>query len=227
MFGRKKDSENKPREKRFKTIRDAYEMAAKQYSYLLLRCLAVFVPVWALGILIGASFDRGGYAAFVSFPIAFLAAFFFFTRLASNAAYASIEGQPGAAASVLMAIRKGWTVTPAASVNKNQDMVHRAVGRAGVVLVGEGGHALRTLLNDERRKVERFAPGVPVHEVIVGDHDGAISVRKLQRKMGKFAKKLSNAQVRELRARLKSVGGMNIPIPKGPMPKNLRMPKPR
>jgi metallophosphoesterase superfamily enzyme len=126
-----------------------------------------------------------------------------------------------------MAIRKGWTVTPAASVNKNQDMVHRAVGRAGVVLVGEGGHALRTLLNDERRKVERFAPGVPVHEVIVGDHDGAISVRKLQRKMGKFAKKLSNAQVRELRARLKSVGGMNIPIPKGPMPKNLRMPKPR
>ena len=45
--------------------------------------------------------------------------------------------------------------------------------------------------------------------------------------MRKFPKKLSNVQVRELRARLRSIGGMNIPLPKGPMPKNLRMPRPR
>ena len=202
-------------------------MATQQYSNVILRCLGVFAPVWLLGISIGAYFNHPVYAAFVTFPIAFLAAFFFFTRLASNAAYASIEGQPGAAASVLMAIRKGWTVTPATSVNKNQDMVHRAVGKPGVVLVGEGGHALRALLNDERRKMERFAPGVPVHELIVGMSADKVSVRKLQKVMQKFPKKLSNVQVRELRARLKSVGGMNIPIPKGPMPKNLRMPKPR
>lgn len=228
VFGRKKKSENAaPKEKRFKTIRDAYEMATNHYSYVILRCLAIFAPIWLIGIGIGASVGHPYYAAFVTFPIAFLAAFFFFTRLASNAAYSSIEGQPGAAASVLMAIRKGWTITPAASVNKNQDMVHRAVGRAGVVLVGEGGAALRILLNDERRKMERYAPGVPVHEVIVGTSEGTVSVRKLQRTMSKFPKKLSNVQVRELRARLKAVGGMNIPIPKGPMPKNLRMPKPR
>jgi hypothetical protein len=227
MFGRKKKVDKAPREKRFKTIRDAYEMATKQYSYVLLRCLAVFAPVWLIGIAVGFSIGHPVYLGFVTFPLAFLAAFFFFTRLASNAAYASIEGQPGAAASVLMAIRKGWTVTPAASVNKSQDMVHRAVGKAGVVLVGEGGAALRILLNDERRKMERFAPGVPVHEVIVGMSEGTVSVRKLQKVMRKFPKKLSNVQVRELRARLKSVGGMNIPIPKGPMPKNLRMPKPR
>ena len=227
MFGRKKKVDKAPHEKRFKTIRDAYEMATKQYSYVLLRCLAVFAPVWLIGIAVGFSIGHPVYLGFVTFPLAFLAAFFFFTRLASNAAYASIEGQPGAAASVLMAIRKGWTVTPAASVNKSQDMVHRAVGKAGVVLVGEGGAALRILLNDERRKMERFAPGVPVHEVIVGMSEGTVSVRKLQKVMRKFPKKLSNVQVRELRARLKSVGGMNIPIPKGPMPKNLRMPKPR
>lgn len=227
MFGRKKKVDKAPREKRFKTIRDAYEMATKRYSYVLLRCLAVFAPVWLIGIAVGFSIGHPVYLGFVTFPLAFLAAFFFFTRLASNAAYASIEGQPGAAASVLMAIRKGWTVTPAASVNKSQDMVHRAVGKAGVVLVGEGGAALRILLNDERRKMERFAPGVPVHEVVVGMSEGTVSVRKLQKVMRKFPKKLSNVQVRELRARLKSVGGMNIPIPKGPMPKNLRMPKPR
>lgn len=227
MFGRKMKDPNAPKKVRFKTIRDAYQLAAKQYSFVLLRCIAVFVPLWALGIGAGYAFGRPGYAAFLTFPIAFLGAFFYFTRLAGSAAYASIEGQPGAGASVLMSIRKGWTITPAVSVNKAQDMVHRAVGKAGVVLVAEGGFAVRALLNDEKKKMERFAPGVPVHELVVGTNEGEISVRKLQKRMKKFPKKLSTVQVRELRARLKAVGGMNIALPKGPMPKNVRMPKPR
>jgi hypothetical protein len=106
-------------------------------------------------------------------------------------------------------------------------MVHRAVGKAGVVLVAEGGFGVKTLLNDEKKKMERFAPGVPVYELIVGTNEGEVSVRKLQKRMKKFPKKLSTVQLRELRARLKAVGGMNIALPKGPMPKNMRMPKPR
>lgn len=227
MFGRKKKDPGAPKKVRFKTIRDAYALAKQQYSLVLLRCLAVFIPFWAIGILLGAQFGRPGYAAFITFPVALLAAFFYFTRLASSAAYASIEGQPGAGASVLMSIRKGWTITPAVSVNKAQDMVHRAVGKAGVVLVAEGGFGVKTLLHDEKKKMERFAPGVPVYELIVGSNEGEVSVRKLQKKMKKFPKKLSTVQLRELRARLKAVGGMNIALPKGPMPKNLKMPKPR
>ncbi|MEN9516759.1 MAG: hypothetical protein RLZZ159_625 [Actinomycetota bacterium] len=227
MFGRKKKDPGAPKKVRFKTIRDAYGLAKQQYSFVLLRCLAIFAPLWAAGILLGGQFGRPGYAAFITFPIALLGAFFYFTRLASSAAYASIEGQPGAGASVLMSIRKGWTVTPAVSVNKSQDMVHRAVGKAGVVLVAEGGFGVKTLLNDEKKKMERFAPGVPVYELIIGSGDGEVSVRKLQKRMKKFPKKLSTVQLRELRARLKAVGGMNIALPKGPMPKNIRMPKPR
>ena len=227
MFGRKKKDPNAPKKVRFKTIRDAYGLAKKEYSFVLLRCFAVFAPIWLIGIGLGAQFGRPGYAAFLSFPLALLGGFFFFTRMASSAAYASIEGQPGAAASVLMSIRKGWTVTPAVSVNKAQDMVHRAVGKAGVVLVAEGGFGVRTLVNDEKKKMERFAPGVPVHEFVIGAGDSEVSVRKLQKKMKKLPKKLSTVQVRELRARLKAVGGMNIALPKGPMPKNMRMPKPR
>lgn len=227
MFGRKKKDPNAPKKVRFKTVRDAYAIAKKHYSFVLLRCFAIFAPVWAIGILLGAQFGRPGYAAFLTFPVALLAGFFYFTRLASSAAYASIEGQPGAAASVLMSIRKGWTITPAVNVNKAQDMVHRAVGKAGVVLVAEGGFGVKGLLQDEKKKVERFAPGVPVHEIVVGTNPGEVSVRKLQKQLKKFPKKLSTVQLRELRARLKAVGGMNIPLPKGPMPKNLRMPKPR
>ncbi len=227
MFGRKKKDPNAPKKVRFKTIRDAYALAKKEYSFVLLRCFAVFAPLWIIGIALGAQLGRPGYAAFLTFPLALLGAFFYFTRMASSAAYASIEGEPGAAASVLMSIRKGWTVTPAVSVNKAQDMVHRAVGKAGVVLVAEGGFGVRTLLNDEKKKMERFAPGVPVHELVIGSGESEVSVRKLQKRMKKFPKKLSTVQVRELRARLKAVGGMNIALPKGPMPKNMRMPKPR
>jgi len=96
MFGRKKKDPNAPKKVRFKTIRDAYSLARKHYKFVFLRCLAVFTPLWGAGIGIGLIFNRPGYAAFLTFPLAFLGAFFYFTRLAGNAAYASIEGQPGA-----------------------------------------------------------------------------------------------------------------------------------
>ncbi len=224
---KKKNADSAPVEKkiRFKEIRDAYAITKKVKPLILLYCLAIFVPVWAVGILIGVAVGHPYYFGFVTFPIALLAAFFFFTRQAGSAAYASIEGQIGAGASVLMAIRKGWTVTPAVAVAKNQDMVHRAVGKPGVVLVGEGSNAIRHMLADEKRKVERFAPGVPVFELVVGEGEGQVPIRKLQKRMKKFPKKLATVQLRELRARMKAIGGMNIPIPKGPMPKNVRMPK--
>ena len=63
-----------------------------------------------------------------------------------------------------MSIRKGWSTTPAVAVSRNQDMVHRSVGRAGIVLTGEGSNSVRQLLQDEKRKTERYAPGVPIYE---------------------------------------------------------------
>ena len=124
-----------------------------------------------------------------------------------------------------MSIRKGYTTTPAVNAARNQDMVHRVVGRSGIILVGEGTPAVRTLLLDEKKKVERFVPGVPVHQLLVGDYEGAVSLRKLQKAVKKFPNKLSKAQLREVRNRLKGVGGMNMPIPKGPMPKGVKLPK--
>jgi hypothetical protein len=154
-----------------------------------------------------------------------LISLFIFTRIAGAAAYVSIEGQIGAGASVLMAIRKGWTTTPAVAVTRNQDMVHRSVGRAGVVLTGEGTQAVRMMISDERKKVNRLVPGVPVFEVIVGDENGQVPLRKLQKHLAKLPKKISAHQMREVRARLKAVGGLSMPIPKGPMPKGMRVPK--
>lgn len=218
MFNRQKNKSAVPKAPRFKEIRDAYQVTKSAKPWIGLAMAAIFFAAWAIGIGIGFALGHPIYLGFVSLPFAALIAFFIFTRQAGSAAYASIEGQIGAAASVLMAIRKGWTTTPAVAVSRNQDMVHRSVGRAGIVLTAEGGNAVRQMLQDEKRKTERYAPGVPVYELIVGDHDGQVSLRKLQKQMKKFPKKLTPNQMREVRARLKAVGGMSMPIPKGPMP---------
>ena len=223
MFKRKKSKEPKIKTPRFKTIRDAYAVTKSVKPWIGVVLIVTFLIVLAIGITLGFIFDHPIYGGFVTIPVAVLAAMFLFTRVAGSAAYANIEGQMGAGASVLMAIRKGWTTTPAVAVNRQQDMVHRSVGRAGIVLTGEGGFAVRQMIQDEKKKAERFAPGVPITEIIVGDGDGQISIRKLQKHVTKLPKKLSAHQMREVRARLKAVGGLSMPIPKGPMPKGIKI----
>jgi hypothetical protein len=222
MF-KKKSKEAKIKTPRFQTFRDAYKVTKSVKPWIGIALILIFLLVLVVGISLGIIFGHPIYGGFVTIPLAALAAMFFFTRIAGSAAYSSIEGQIGAGASVLMAIRKGWTTTPAVAVNKQQDMVHRSVGRAGIVLTGEGGFAVRQMIQDEKKKSERFAPGVPIIEVFVGDGDGQVPIRKLQKHVTKLPKKLSAHQMREVRARLKAVGGMSLPIPKGPMPKGVKI----
>ena len=217
MF-KKKATEKKIKTPRFQTFRDAYVVTKQVKPWITAALVGIFVVTWAIGISFGASLGHPIYFGFIFLPLAFLATLLFFTRQAGTAAYTSIEGQIGAGASVLMAIRKGWTTTPAVSVARNQDMVHRSVGRAGIVLTGEGSNSVRQMLADEKKKTERFAPGVPITEVLVGTEDGRVPIRKLQKHLRRLPKKLTAHQMREVRARLKAVGGMSMPIPKGPMP---------
>lgn len=224
MFKKKnKSTEPKVKKVRFKEFRDAYQITKAVKPWIGALLSGIFAVVLAISISTGMVLGRPIYAGFIGLPVALLLSLVVFTRIAGSAAYASIEGQIGAGASVLMAIRKGWTTTPAVAVNRNQDMVHRSVGRAGIVLTGEGGAAVRQMLQDERKKSERYAPGAPITEIIVGDGEGQVPLKKLQKKVTKLPKKLTAHQMRELRMRLKAVGGMSLPIPKGPMPKGVKI----
>jgi hypothetical protein len=232
MFGRKKKNVEAPakgdapkKQSQLAVVKDAYKLVKKDSPLAVVWCLLVFALVLTFGVIIGNNLGHPIYAGFITLPVAFLAAFFLFTRYANVAAYASIEGQIGAGVSVLMSIRRGFVTTPAVNVNRDQDMVHRVSGKAGIILVGEGGFGVKTLMQDERRKMERFLSGVPVTEVVVGDGQGQVTVRKLQKHLKKLPKKLNTVQLREVRARLRSVGGLNIPMPKGPMPTNQRIPR--
>ena len=178
---------------------------------LVLTLVAVFTGQWyliAFGVLLGA-----------------MAGVILFGRFAQAAQYSAIAGQPGAAAAVLQSMRGNWTVTPAVNANRNMDVVHRAVGRAGVVLVGEGMPSrVAGLLANEKRKTSRVAHEVPIYDFQVGDDEGQIPVSKLQRKIFKLPRALKPAAVSDLNYRLKALQP-SMQMPKGPLPKNVRQPK--
>jgi Domain of unknown function (DUF4191) len=155
-----------------------------------------------------------------------LAATILFGRFAQSAQYAAIAGQPGAAAAILQSLRGNWTVTPAIAANRNMDVVHRAVGKPGVVLVGEGSpNRLPSLLAAEKKRVSRVAYDVPIYDIQVGDEDGQVPIRKLQRHVMKLPHNLKGPQVSDLNYRLKALP-QSLQTPKGPLPRTGRMPKP-
>ena len=74
---------------------------------------------------------------------------------------------------------------------KTQEAVYRAVGRGGVVIVGEGARGrLTRLVNDERSKVQRVASGVPVTVIYVGHGEGDVSIAKLAPTIKSLPKKV-------------------------------------
>ncbi len=154
-----------------------------------------------------------------------LVAVILFGRFAQSAQYSAIEGQPGAAAAVLENMRGNWTVTPAIAANRNMDVVHRAVGKPGVILVGEGSPArLASLLAAEKKRVARVAYEVPIIEFQVGNDEGQVPLSKLQRKIMRLPRQLKPEAISDINHRLKALQP-SLQAPKGPLPKNARQPK--
>jgi hypothetical protein len=116
-------------------------------------------------------------------------------------------------------------VTPAVGANRNMDVVHRAVGRPGVILVGEGSpNRLASLLAAEKKRVARVAYEVPIFEFQVGNSEGQVPVSKLQRKIMRLPRNLKPAAVSDINHRLKALQP-SLQAPKGPIPRNIRQPK--
>lgn len=214
------------KKRRFARVRDTWTIARRVDPNIGWICLGVFLAVLVLAVLIGLLFHAPGAAAFVGVPFAALAATVVFGRRVERGSYRMVEGRPGAAGGVLDSMRRGWTVTPAVAVTREQDFVHRAVGRAGIVLVGEGSTPRVTrLLAQERKRHARVAVDTPVHEIVVGDGPNQVPLRRLTKAVGKLPKTLSGGQVTEVNSRLRALRSQPLAMPKGPMPRNVRMPR--
>jgi hypothetical protein len=206
-------------------IAQAYRMTRKSdpriglllFGVFLLAALAVGGLLWffwhpVIGVMVGL-------------PTGLLAAMIVFGRRAEKAAYAQVEGQPGAAAASLGMLRRGWDVKPGVAFTKNQDIVHRVVGRPGIVLVGEGNPTrIRNLLTVEKKKHARMVDEVPIFDVIAGEGKGEVPVKKLPRHIMKLPRSLRPADVTDVLQRLRALDAMRpqAPLPKGPMPQSAR-----
>ncbi len=208
---------------RLKQIRETYQLTKKTDPRIGWILLGIVLATTAVFTLIG--FLLGMIWFFVPIGLAFglLIAVIIFGRRAERSAYAQIEGQPGAAAAVLKSLKSGWFVTPAIALNKNQDTVHRVLGRPGVILVSEGPSSRVThMLANERKKTARFVPDINIIEIQSGNDEGQIPLTKLNRKVMKQKRTLKPAQVTEVRRRLDALAQQPVSAPKGPMPKSVR-----
>jgi hypothetical protein len=167
--------------------------------------LGVLAVLVVVGLLIGQVW----YFIPLGLLLGLLVAMILFGRYSQAAQFSAIEGQPGAAAAVLQNMRGNWTVTPGIAGNRNMDIVHRAVGRPGVILIGEGSpNRLASLLSAEKKRVARVAYEVPIYEFVIM----------------RLPRQLKPAAVSDVNHRLKALQP-TLQAPKGPIPRNVRQPK--
>ncbi|MER5443772.1 DUF4191 domain-containing protein [Streptomyces sp. NPDC002790] len=216
---------------RLKQIAQTYKMTRRVDTKIGLVLAGVGIVTFGVLLAIGFLIGHPIYLGILGVLLAFLAMAIIFGRRAEKAAFGQMEGQPGAAAAVLDNIGRGWTTTPAVAMNRSQDVVHRAVGKAGIVLVAEGNpNRVKSLLAAEKKKMARIVSDVPVHDFVVGTSqgpEGTVPLKKLRTTMLKLPRVLTGPQVTATNDRLKAMGDLmsNMPLPKGPMPKGMRMPK--
>jgi Domain of unknown function (DUF4191) len=223
---KRKDSEDPASAGRIKQIRMVAGIIRKTNPRALPLVALAGIGVLALFVAAGLIFSLLPLLIPLGVAAGLTTSMIIFGRYATSAQYAAVEGQPGAAAAIMQGMRGGWTVTPAVAASKNMDVVHRAVGKPGVVLVGEGSpNRLPGLLAAEKKKISRVAFDVPIYDLQVGSAEGQIPIRKLQRKLMRLPRNLKGPAVADLNYRLKALP-QSLQPPKGPMPRNARMPRP-
>lgn len=211
---------------RLDQIRTVFAFTRERDPQLLLWMVAPAVAIFGVLLALGFVFGHAIYLGVIGLLVALMWVTSIFGRRSMAAQYSSVEGQPGAAAAVLSSLRGPWKVQPAVALNRNQDLVHRAIGRPGIVLVGEGAPSrVAQLIAQEKKRVTRVAGDIPLYDVQVGAEEGQVDLRKLQAHLGKLPRNLKAGQVNAVDNRLRALGGPAMPVPKGPMPRGGRMPR--
>lgn len=221
----------------FRQIRSLFTFTREVYPWIGWLLLGILVLGVLIGVLLGVLLQPTWWGillwALAGLMLGALAAMMTLTRVSTNAMYRKIDGMPGAAGHVLSTmLGRSWRSSemPVGVNPKTQEAVYRAVGRGGVVIVGEGARGrLTRLMRDERMKVSRVAAGVPVHEMYVGNGEGDVPISKLAKTIKSLPKAMDRATMGAVIQRIESVSQSlaSLPIPKGIDPTKARAPRPR
>lgn len=178
-------------------------------TILLVSLIGIWVQPWWMWILLGVT-------------TGFTVDMYILLNRAKKATYKRYAGQPGSAEVALsMLDKKKWVYTPAITATRQLDVVHRAIGPGGIVLIGEGSAGrLKSLLAGEVKKHEQVAFGVKVTTVVMGEGEGQVPLEKLADHLKKLPKTLEPVQITEIKQRLRALDAVRpkVPLPRGPMP---------
>ncbi len=222
----------------FSQLRTLYTFTQQAYRWLPFLLIGLLLLGIAVGVGVGLLIPPFAIWSLVLWGITglmlgVLASLMTMTRLSTHAMYRKIDGMPGAAGHVLStSLGRNWQSSemPVGVNPKTQEAVYRAIGRGGVVIVGEGARGrLTRLVNDERSKVQRVASGVPVTVLYVGHGDDEVTIAKLAPTIKALPKKVDRATMAAVIKRVDSVSQSlaSLPIPKGIDPTKVRAPRPR
>ncbi|MFP5072552.1 DUF4191 domain-containing protein [Pseudonocardia nantongensis] len=205
-------------------IWQAFQMQRKEDRKLLPIMIGVLVGSIAVLTLVGWFFGLTWF--FVPFGVAIgaLAAFSIFGRRVQKSVYVKAEGQPGAGGWALDNMRGQWRVTQGVAGNTHLDAVHRVIGRPGIIFVAEGApHRVKNLLAQEKKRTARVAGTTPIYDVVVGNEEGQVPLKSLQRHLMKLPRNISAAEMDSLEGKLNALGNRSAAMPKGPMPQGAKM----
>jgi Domain of unknown function (DUF4191) len=212
---------------RLSQLRQVYSITRQSDRQLPLWMLGAFAGTVLLVVLVGL-LVHAWWPIVLIFGIGMgvLVALVVMSRRAERFAYERASGQPGVTGQVLKNIRRGWFVEdePVAVDPRTRDLVFRAVGRPGVALVTEGPvNRVQRLVDAERKRVSRvLGPNVPVLVLNVGDGEDQIPLRKINSKLTRMRPALTKTEVSQVASRLRALGGVRPPIPKGVDPMRMR-----
>lgn len=216
---------------RLAQLRQAYQMTKKTQPRIGLLLIGLFVltaaAVAAFGyFVLGTAWFSIILTVLLSLTSALLVTMLVFGRRAEKSMYQQAEGQLGAGAGSLQMLRNPWVVKPAIAFNKQQDIVHRVIGKPGVVLVGEGQHArVKNLLGSEVKKHQRIVgDGVPITTMIVGRGEGEVPLPELVKRVKKLPKAIKPAEQTDVLYKIKALDAMRpaAPMPRGPIPTSMK-----
>jgi hypothetical protein len=121
-------------------------------------------------------------------------------------------------------MRGDWRVTPGIAATTQGDFVHLALGKPGVILVGEGNPArLRSLMAQEKRRLSKVIGTAELHDYVVGEDEGELPYEKLESTLMRMPRTLTGKEINALDLRLKALTA-RPQMPKGAIPKNMRPP---
>ena len=209
---------------RRRQIWQAFQMQRKEDKALIPWMLGAFLLGVGVVVGIGALFGIWLILLPIGIAVGALAAISVFGRRVQRNVYTKADGQPGAAGWALDNLRGRWRVTPGVAGTTHLDAVHRVIGRPGVILVAEGApHRVKGLLAQEKKRIARVAGNTPIYDVVVGNDDGQVPLRQLQRHIMKLPRNISVEQMESLEARLAALGSRAAALPKGPLPAGAKM----